>query len=195
MEIQSPGWQVAVEAAGVWPAMVMLEGDRRTFLILYHRSDGQDRVLTAGGRTRSFSDINSLNRFLVGPRTSVPDDVHLALEVLSSLAPEGLVIQHVPRMPVEQAQLWIAGDEMLAGEGDVQQLLDTLAFLNDWHESLEEEGTVGPWPDEPAQAAELLAEVVVGHQITSSEAAERLTTRNLRPLLAKEVAELLRWSA
>lgn len=195
MDIHSSTWQVAVEAAGIWPTMVVLKSDRRFFVLLYHRSDGEDRVLTAGGRTCLFADVDALNRFVLGPHTGVPGEVHLALEVLSSFTPEGLAPEQFPRCPVEHALDWIAGGGMLAAESQVQQLLDTLAFLNDWHESLEEEGLVERWPDELDDAAELLTDVVVTSQVTVAEAAERLATMDLRPILTDEVSELLKWSA
>lgn len=195
MDIHSATWQVAVEAAGIWPSIVVLGSDNRLFVLLYHRMDGEDRVLTVGGRTCAFEDMKSLNSFIEGPHTGVPNDVHLALEVLSSLTPDGLSAEHFPRNLVEQSIFWIAGGRMLSGTGQVQRLLETLAFLKDWHDSLQEEGMVGRWPDSLDDASQILTDVVVTHQITTLEAAERLETRKLRPVLAGEVEDLLRWSA
>lgn len=195
MDIYSATWQVAVESAGIWPTVVVLGPNQRLFVLSYHRSEDEDRVLTAGGTTCLFGDLEALNAFITGPHTGVPAEAHLALEVLSSLSPEGLALEHFPRALVEQSLFWIAGGKMLASEGQANQLLDTLAFLNDWHSSLEEEGMPNKWPEELDDAAELLTDVVVTHQITTLEVAERLAAKNLRPVLTEEVARLLSWKA
>lgn len=195
MDIYSVSWQAAVESAGIWPVTLVLGPQQRLFVLCYHRSDGEERVLTAEGTTCKFGDLESLNMFLLGPHHGVPSDVHLALEVLSSLSPGGLLQELFPRVPVEQALSWIAGGRMLASESEVQKLLDILAFLNDWHDSLGEVGLPAEWPEELDEAAEMLTDVVVTHQITSLEVAERLEVKGLRPVLTQEVARLLNWSA
>lgn len=195
MDIYSPTWQVAVESAGIWPSVVVLGPNRNLYLFSYHRSDGEERILTSEGTTAVFSDVDALHAYILGPHTGVPDDVHLALEVLSSLSPEGLVPEHFPRLLVEQSTFWISGGKMLASEGQVQRLLDTLAFLNDWHDSLQEAGMPEHWPDELDDVAELLTDVVVTHQITTMEVAERLELKTLKPVLTEEVARLLSWRA
>lgn len=194
MDIYSATWQVAVESAGIWPSVLVLGPNQRLYILCYHGSDNEDRVLVAEGSTCVFGDLESLDRFLRGPHTGVPLEVHLALEVLTSLSPEGLSPDHFPRILVEQALFWIAGGKNLASESQAQKLLDTLAFLNDWHESLEEAGMFGAWPEELDDAAELLSDVVVTHEITTLEVAERLEMKSLRPLLTREVARLLNWS-
>ncbi len=195
MDIYSATWQVAVESAGIWPSVVVLGPNQNLYVLNYHRSDSQDRVLTAQGTTCVFGDPDSLNAFILGPHTGVSGEVHLALEVLSSLSPEGLSLEHFPRTLVEQAILWISGGKMLASEGQAQRLLDTLAFLNDWHDSLAEAGMPGDWPEELDDAAELLTDVVVTHQITTLEVAERLAAKQLKPVLIQQVARLLNWSS
>jgi len=195
MDINSATWQVAVETAGIWPSSVVLGPDERIFVIQYHRSNGDSRVLAIGRRTRIFADQSSLDRFLSGNHAGASNEAHLALEVLLSLTPEGLAAELFPRHLVEQSVFWIAGGRMLAGEGQAQRLLDTLAFLNDWHESLREQGVVGPWPAELDNAAEILTDLVVMHAITLQEASKELERRDLRPVLAEEIEELLRWSA
>jgi hypothetical protein len=195
MDINSATWQVAVESAGIWPSRVVLGPHQNLYVLCYHRSDNSERILTALGTTCIFADVESLEAFINGPHTGVPVEVHLALEVLSSLSPEGLAPEHFPRNLVEQSLFWIAGGRNLASEDQIQHLLDTLAFLNDWHESLEEEGMPGPWPEDLDDAAELLTDVVVTHEITTLEVAERLSVKNLRPVLTQEVARLLNWSS
>jgi hypothetical protein len=194
MDIYSPTWQVAVESAGIWPSVVVLGPNHNVYLFSYHRSDGEERILTAEGTTALFGDVDALHAFILGPHSGVPSEVHLALEVLSSLSPEGLVPEHFPRQLVEQSMFWISGGKMLASEGQVQRLLDTLAFLNDWHDSLQEDGMPGDWPEELDEVAELLTDVVVTHQITTMEVAERLELKNMKPVLSDEVARLLNWS-
>lgn len=195
MDIYSATWQVAVESAGIWPTAVVLGPYQNLYVLCYHRSDNEDHILTALGTTCIFGDVESLNAFITGPHTGVPAEVHLALEVLSSLSPEGMSPEHFPRTLVEQSLSWITGGKHLASEGQIQRLLDTLAFLNDWHESLEEEGMLGSWPDQLDDAAELLTDVVVTHEITTLEVAERLETKNLRPVLTQEVARLINWGS
>lgn len=192
MDIHSTTWQVAVEAAGIWPSAVELGPRRTVYVFTYHRSDGEDRVLTADRATCLFSDVESLNRFVNGPHAGVPTEVHLALEVLSALSPV-LDPSKFPRNPVEQATFWIVGGRMLATEGQAQTLLDTLAFLNDWHDSLAEVGLTASWPASLDGAAELLTDVVVTHSVTLLEAATQLEVRSLRPVLAREVDRLVRW--
>ena len=195
MDINSATWQVAVESAGIWPSTVVLGPNQNLFVLCYHRSKDEDRILTALGTTCIFGDVESLEAFINGPHTGVPVEVHLALEVLSSLSPQGLAPEHFPRNLVDQSMSWITGGKNLASEGQIQCLLDTLAFLNDWHESLEEEGMPGAWPEDLDDAAELLTDVVVTHEITTLEVAERLEVKNLRPVLTREVARLLNWSS
>lgn len=195
MDIYSATWQVAVESAGIWPCVVVLGPNQNVYVFSYHRSDDQDRILTALGTTCIFGDLESLHEFVNGPHTGVPAEVHLALEVLSSLSPEGLSPELFPRHPVEQALFWIGGGKYLASEGQIQRLLETLAFLNDWHDSLEEEGMPGDWPEELDEAAELMTDVVVTHEVTTLEVSERLELKNLRPVLTREVARLLNWSS
>jgi hypothetical protein len=195
MDIYSPTWQVAVESAGIWPSVVVLGPNQNLYLFSYHSSDGEERILTCQGTTALFHDADSLNAFILGPHTGVPGDVHLALEVLSSLSPEGLEPEHFPRHLVEQAMFWISGGRMLVSEGQVQRLLDTLAFLNDWHESLQQAGMPGDWPEGLDEVAELLTDVVVTHQITTLEVAERLELKDMKPVLTQEVARLLSWRA
>ncbi len=194
MDIHSATWQVAVEAAGIWPSVVDLGPGQTFYVLIYHRSDGEDRVLTAGSRAFRFHDVESLNLFILGPHIGVPSDVHLALEVLSSLSPEGLAPELFPRNLVAQSMMWICGGSMLTSEGQIQHLLDTLAFLNDWHDSLNETGMTTGWPHELDDVAEMLADVVVYHHITVQEAAENLERRNLQPLLNREVTRLLQWT-
>jgi hypothetical protein len=194
MDIYSVSWQAAVESAGIWPVTLVLGPQQRLYVLCYHRSDGEERVLTAGGTTCKFAGIETLNEFLLGPHDGVPADVHLALEVLSGLSPDGLSQELFPRVPVEQALYWIAGGRMLASEAQAQNLLDVLAFLNDWHDSLAEVGLPGEWPEELDDAAGMLTDVVVTHQITTLEVAERLQVKSLRPVLTTEVAQLLSWS-
>lgn len=194
MDISSATWQIAVEAAGIWPSVVEL-GSRQTFYVLtYHRSDGDDRVVTVGSRTCRFHDLDSLNLFLLGPHTGVPPDVHLALEVLTALSPRGLAPELFPRTLVEQSLQWISGGPMLTTEGQIRRLLDTLAFLNDWHHSLNDTGMVAGWPEELNDAAKVLADVVVTRSVTIQEAASKLQQRDLQPVLDREVTRLLQWS-
>ena len=195
MDITSATWQVAVESAGIWPSVVVLGPRQNLYVLCYHRADNEDRILTALGTTCIFGDVDSLDAFINGPHTGVPVELHLALEVLSSLSPEVLAPEHFPRTLVEQSLFWIAGGKHLASEGQIQRLRDTLAFLNDWHESLEEEGMPGAWPEDLDDAAELLTDVVVTHEITTLEVAEWLEIKNLRPMLTQEVARLLNWSS
>jgi hypothetical protein len=185
---------VAVEAAGIWPSVVDLEPRQTFYVLVYHGSDGEDRVLTAGSRAFRFHDVESLNLFILGPHIGVPSDVHLALEVLSSLSPEGLEPELFPRNLVAHSLMWICGGAMLTSEGQIQRLLDTLAFLNDWHNSLNETGMVAEWPVALDDVAEMLAGVVVHHHITVQEAAEDLERRNLKSTLSREVTRLLQWT-
>ncbi|HEX2052791.1 MAG TPA: hypothetical protein VHJ78_03560 [Actinomycetota bacterium] len=193
MDIYSTTWQVAVEAAGIWPSAVDLGPRNTVYLFTYHRSDGEDRVLTADRETCLFCDVESVERFIRGPHTGVPSDVHIALEVLSALSSQGLEPARFPRTPVEQSGLWIAGGRMLATEGQAQKLLETLSFLNDWHDSLTEVGMTAVWPGELDAAAEILTDAVVTHSVTVPEAAAQLEIRSLEPVLTQEVNRLLRW--
>lgn len=193
MDIYSATWRVAVESAGIWPSVLDLGPGQSFYVLNYHRSDGQDRVLTAHGTTCLFGDLDTLNAFITGPHADLNDEVHLALEVLSSLSPEGLPPEHYPHNMLEQAAEWITGGEMLTSEEQVGLLLDTLGFLNDWHDSLAESGMPGEWPRVLDDTAELLTDVVLTHQITTLELAQRLKSLRLKPVLTEEITRLLNW--
>lgn len=191
MDINSATWQVAVDAAGIWPSTIELELRRDLYVIAYHRDDAEDRILTTGGRTLFFSEVDSLNLFILGPHAGLPNDVHLALEVLSSLSPEGLAPELFPRYPLGRALSWIAGDGSMTSEQEAAHLLDTLIFLNEWHESLLEDGQTGTWPEDLDDAVEILSQVVETHRITTSEANTKLAIHRLQPVLTQEIARLL----
>lgn len=191
MDIHSVSFKVAVEAAGIWPAVIELSPTKALYVLCYRRSDGEHRILTVEGSTLAFNSIDVLNLFVLGPHTGTSEEVHLALEVLSSLSPEGMVPELFPRNPVEQSLFWIAGGRMLASEGQAQRLLDTLGFLNDWHDSLAESGAIDRWPAALDEAGEILIDLLLTRQVTTDEAAEELRSRNLKPVLAREVGELL----
>ena len=97
--------------------------------------------------------------------------------------------------PWSRPSIGLPGAECWPPKARAQNLLDVLAFLNDWHDSLAELGLPGEWPEELDDAAAMLTDVVVTHQITTLEVAERLEVKSLRPVLTTAVAQLLSWSA
>jgi hypothetical protein len=186
-------WEGAYERAGLWPIAVELPLNDVVYLLWYQCRKDYSRVVTTGGRAVIVSDLRSISGLLndspsIGVGDLGWDAVRRLAGVVAGEVPEE---ETIPRRLLGQSLEWLQTVPIRPTGDQVEELLNCLDLVSEWHRTLRELNLVTRWPSVIDGVASVLAESVIWGSITPAAAFERVCFLGIWPILERLVAELM----
>ena len=180
------------EDSGIWPVSIEAD-DSRFFLLWYHRSDGEDRLVSSADRVICLTTWGKLLGFVGNIPNTVGGE---AYDSLSRLAGQ----LSSPWMKEESAVQYKLGStkDWLGGVTDpaifpIIGALDFINFLDDWHATVRELQPIPKWPRELNILANELSEI----KLFGSDSADFMAKSHVEAIrvLGLEFRLLMNWIA